>query len=81
MRYDLIGAKELKEGEGRHIGFVAQELEREFPELVSTDEKGDKAVDYGKMTAVLVEAIKEQQRQIAGLRSEIGQLKAEFKVR
>ncbi len=76
-----VGAKELKEGEGKHIGFVAQELKGEFPELVVTDQKGDNAVDYDKMTAVLVEAIKEQQRQIADLRSEISQLKAQSQAR
>ncbi len=81
VRYDLIGAEEIKEGEGKHIGFVAQELKEEFPELVVTDAKGDNSVDYDKMTAVLVEAIKEQHRQIADLRSEISQLNVQSKVR
>ena len=49
----------------REIGVVAQEVEAVFPELVSVwgDEKY-MAVDYGRFTAVLVEAVKEQQRQI-----------------
>ena len=41
------------------IGIVAQELEAILPELVSTPEDGYKSVDYTKLTAVLVEAIKE----------------------
>lgn len=48
----------------RQIGFSAQELEELFPEIVLTDAKGYKSVDYSRMTPVLVEAIKEQQIQI-----------------
>jgi hypothetical protein len=44
----------------REIGVIAQEVEKVFPELVSTwHEEGYRAVDYGRLTAVLVEAIKE----------------------
>lgn len=41
------------------IGFIAQELEKIFPEMVITDEKGFKSVDYARLTPVLAEAIKE----------------------
>ncbi|WP_156510976.1 MULTISPECIES: tail fiber domain-containing protein, partial [Emticicia] len=41
------------------LGFIAQEIEKVFPEMVFTDEKGYKSVDYGRLTPVLVEAIKE----------------------
>ncbi|KKN91747.1 hypothetical protein LCGC14_0214150 [marine sediment metagenome] len=44
----------------REIGLIAQEVETVFPELVTTwGEENYKAVDYSRMTAVLVEAIKE----------------------
>ena len=46
------------------IGFVGQEVEGVCPELVSTDSDGVKSVSYSRMTAVLVEAIKEQQQLI-----------------
>ena len=46
------------------IGFVGQEVEGVCPELVSTDSDGFKSVSYSRMTAVLVEAIKEQQQLI-----------------
>lgn len=49
------------------IGVIAQELEAEFPELVVNDENGYKSVAYDKITAVLIEAIKEQQIQIEKL--------------
>jgi hypothetical protein len=48
----------------RQIGFSAQEIEKLFPELVTTDANGYKSVDYGRMTPVLVEAIKQQQKKI-----------------
>lgn len=44
----------------REIGVAAQEVEAVFPELVSTwGEAGYKAVDYGRLTGVLIEAVKE----------------------
>ncbi len=47
--------------ERTQIGVVAQELEKVFPELVHTDSEGYKAVSYDKLSAVLIEAVKEQQ--------------------
>ena len=44
----------------RQIGVLAQEVEAVFPEVVSWDGKaGYRAVDYGRLTAVLLEAVKE----------------------
>jgi hypothetical protein len=43
----------------RGIGLVAQEVEEVFPELVSAPEGSPMAVDYSKLTAVLIEAVKE----------------------
>ncbi len=34
-------------------------MEQVFPKLVSTPEDGYKSVDYTKLTAVLIEAVKE----------------------
>jgi hypothetical protein len=45
-------------------GFIAQDLEKIFPEMVFTDEKGYKSIDYSRLTPVLVETIKEQQKEI-----------------
>ena len=43
----------------RQLGFIAQDIEALFPEVVLTDAHGYKSVDYGRLTPVLVEAIKE----------------------
>jgi hypothetical protein len=63
--------------EMRHLGFIAQEVEELYPELVMTDDNGYKSVDYSRLTPVLVEAIKEQQEQIDELREMVNQLVGE----
>lgn len=44
---------------GTQIGFLAQDLEQYFPEVVSTAPNGFKTVSYGGMTPILVEALRE----------------------
>jgi ribosomal protein S6E (S10) len=56
--------------EGRQFGFIAQELEREFPEVVKTESDGYKSVNYNGMIPVLLEAIKEQQKMIKNLKTD-----------
>ena len=46
------------------IGFIAQEVEAVYPQLVSIDRDGYESVDYAGLTPILVEAIKEQQQQL-----------------
>ena len=64
--------------ENQQIGFIAQDIEKLFPEMVHTDQAGYKSVNYGKLTPVLVEAIKEQQAQIDQLKAEKAAFKAEM---
>ena len=49
---------------GAEIGFIGQEVAGVYPELVDTDADGYVALSYSRLTAVLVEAVKEQQRTI-----------------
>ena len=58
------------------IGVIAQELEKVLPHLVKTDEKGMKAVAYGNITGVLIEAIKEQDVKISEQDVRISRLEA-----
>jgi hypothetical protein len=57
-----------------HIGVIAQEAEGILPELVSEDAEGYKTVGYAMFTPVLIEAIKEQQKQIEDLKLALNEL-------
>jgi hypothetical protein len=59
----------LIDGDIKSIGVIAQEVEKVIPEVVSTNEDGSKSVSYGNMIGLLIEAIKEQQKQIEELRA------------
>ena len=61
-----------KEGTKDNYGFIAEEVDKLFPYLVTHDEEGKaQGIQYSKMTAVLLEAIKEQQIQIDELKSKL----------
>jgi|GEM_PF-2054457 hypothetical protein len=60
-QYNKEAFPEMGFGDERTLGLVAQELEKSFPELVVTDQKGYKAVDYSKLSVVLLRALQEQQ--------------------
>ena len=67
--------KEMNFGDGKQVGFIAQEVEKVLPELVTTDDKGYKSVAYANVVPVLVEAIKTQQKQRVADKVEIAELK------
>ena len=50
---------EMHFGDGQQIGFVAQDVEKVLPQIVSTDNKGYKNVSYESVIPVLTEAVKE----------------------
>ena len=54
-----------------NLGVIAQEVEAVLPQLVHDRENGFKGVDYAKLTGLLIEAIKEQQKQIDELKSKL----------
>jgi hypothetical protein len=59
---------------GKHqIGVIAEEVGEVVPEVVSYEQNGKDArgVDYSRLTALLIEATKEQQQEIQELRSEL----------
>jgi hypothetical protein len=59
--------KTEKDGTISHIGFIAQEVEQLFPELVSTGPDGIKGISYAMFTPLLTKAIQQQQTQITGI--------------
>lgn len=48
----------------KKIGLIAQQVEKILPEVVITNEQGFKSIAYAEIIGLLVEAIKEQQKQI-----------------
>ena len=53
---------------GNDIGVIAQEVEKVLPEVVTKRDGGFKAVKYDKIVPLLIEAIKDQQKQIDNLK-------------
>src|ERR1035437_4093839 len=51
------------------VGVIAQEIEKIIPEVVNTGEDGYKAVEYGHLVPILIEAIKEMNKKIEDLSS------------
>jgi hypothetical protein len=72
---------EMKAGEfvknhfqtGRQIGLLAQDVEKIIPEAVN-EKDGYKGVDYARIVPLLIESIKEQQKQIEELKVKLIQL-------
>jgi hypothetical protein len=60
----------------RGIGLIAQEVEAVFPELVGEPEGGHRTLDYSKLTAVLIEAVKELREENEALRGRVASLEA-----
>jgi len=63
------------------IGFIAQDVLNIIPEVVSIGDDANKTlgINYAEMNAVLVNAIKEQQKQIEALKKEIESIKKQLK--
>lgn len=58
----------------KKIGLLAQDIEKVFPELV-TETKNIKSVNYQGLVPVIINAMKEQQKQITQQQKEIDELK------
>jgi hypothetical protein len=56
------------------IGFIAQEVAAVVPSLCHGSEEGGYALDYPSMNALLVEAVKQQQKQIKALSAKVEKL-------
>lgn len=79
VRFDWKDAPSLPgdSSSPKNIGVLAQEVEKEFPELVSNIGEY-KAVDYGKLNTVLVQAVKELKEKNDNMRMRIDRLKKEL---
>lgn len=71
---------DLPDDAPRQTGVIAQEVQKVLPEAVKSSLKPDVekeflCVSYGNMVGLLIEAIKEQQKQIESMQKEIDSLK------
>jgi hypothetical protein len=55
----------------KSYGVIAQEIEKVLPDLVTMDDQGNKSVNYNGLFGFLINAIKEQQKQIDDLKGKI----------
>ena len=65
-------------GPGRYAGFVAQDVEKVFPEWVATTPEGTKAINPVGLEALLVEALRELTDRTKRLESEVATLRAQL---
>ena len=59
VSFDWIPMEGVHVHSGHDVGVIAQDVEKVLPELVTTRDNGYKAVKYDKLTAVLIQAVKE----------------------
>jgi hypothetical protein len=69
----LEGKAFIKDGKAS-IGLIAQQVQEVLPQVVVTaeDEMKTLSVQYGNIVAVLIEAVKDQQKQIEELKAKLG---------
>lgn len=77
--YGKLGGEQI-EKPSRKIGFIADEVQEIVPELVKVMPDGTKALAYHNITALNVEAIKEQQKTIESMKQEIIDLREQLDV-
>jgi hypothetical protein len=68
VEFDWIEDEPFHGNKGHDVGVIAQEIELVIPEAVQTRESGMKAVQYDKIIPLLIEAIKELQKEIKELK-------------
>jgi hypothetical protein len=74
IEFDWIPNEEQHGYDGHDVGVIAQEVVEVLPEVVQIRESGYMAVKYEKMIPLLVEGIKEQQKQIDELKDKVREL-------
>ena len=69
----------MKKDGKQKIGVLAQDIQKVFPELVSTDDNDMLAVNYQGLVPVLINALKEQDNKMKAQQKEIDRLKEQEK--
>jgi hypothetical protein len=61
-------------GDAQTYGLIAQDVEQVLPELVVTNADGYKAVDYGKLPLLTIQAVKELKSENDSLKERVAEL-------
>jgi hypothetical protein len=60
----------------RQVGMIAEEVAPVLPEVVSFSDGAPQGIDYSRLTAVLIQAVKEQQEEITRLKARLDSIAA-----
>jgi hypothetical protein len=63
-----------KDTKKEDIGLIAEDLNKVFPEFVSKDDGKPVGIHYGKLAAIFINVIKEQQERIEVLEKQVKKL-------
>lgn len=75
--YNVTGYTYNLEGcQTRKAGLIAQQVETALPEAVTTDNDGNKRVDYNGVVALLLQSIKQLHKEVETLKQEVDRLTA-----
>ena len=71
VHFDWNDNQDTYEHGSADVGVIAQEVEAVLPDIVTTRDNGYKAVKYEKLTAVLIEAVKELSNKVEQLENKL----------
>jgi len=77
VSYRWNGKQDIYPVGDKDSGIIAQDVEAVLPELVQTNPNGYLGVKHDRLVGLLIEGIKEQQKQLDALKLEVKQLKGD----
>ena len=75
VEYEWNDKQDIYEEGTKDSGIIAQDVKEVLPQLVKEREDGHLGVRHDRLVGLLIESVKEQQKQIEELKSEIQELK------
>jgi hypothetical protein len=75
-RTELMANEAIPANAGESYGLIAQEVEKLYPEMVSTNTDGYKAVDYTRLPFVLLGALQDEHAKVQSLEARLAKLES-----
>jgi hypothetical protein len=79
FNWNIAGYPDKAWSEEQQIGFIAQEVEKVIPEIVTRDSEGYYGISYGRLTPILTGAIQELAFENHNIKNEMKQMWKEIK--